>query len=248
MARRGVSTYLPLALMAALLVVVALAANTSGPRIGHVPPRPLPTHTQERQRNQARSLPPVPPPQGAGHGSDGGGSLSGWPMVVAVALVLALGWGAVVLYLLLTARDAVIFRRRRPVGPEPDKAVAATPSPEDLQAAVEASLAVLIEGDDPRAGVIACWLRLEALAEQAGVPRETSDAPGDLVGRMLASHGGLTGAGARALHSLTDVYRAARYSPHPVGESARETARSALDRLRAELSVRPPAPAGGGAS
>lgn len=242
MTRRGVWHYLPLVVVGVLLAVVAVAADVTGPQIGHPSPGQLQYHGRHTPL-PTPSFSPPPPPVGGGH-SGSGGPVSGIPLVVLVALTIALAWGAVMLYLMMRVRDAIVFRRGRQGEPEPEQVGMAAPSTEDLREAVAASLAVLIEGDDPRAAVIACWLRLQALAEQAGVPGTPSDAPGDLVGRMLATHG-LTGGGIRALHELTEVYRAARYAPHPVTESDRETARAALDRMRAELSAAGAAPVAG---
>ncbi len=240
MARRRVLVHLPLALVVLLIAVVAVAANTTGPRVGPIA-RPTPHTSVDRDRRPPPSrFDTPPPPAGNGHSGEGGAS-SSWPLIVFILAMVAIGYGAVMLYLMLSVRDAIVFRRRRPPPPEPDPVLAEQPSAEQVQDALRAGLAALIEGDDARAAVIACWLRLENLAEQTGMPRAPSDAPGDLVVRML--DGRLTGAGARALGELTTVYRAARYSPRPVPESARGTARAALDRLAAELAV--PVPAGG---
>ncbi len=56
-----------------------------------------------------------------------------------------------------------------------------------MLAAVDAGLADLDDGD-PRAAVIACWVRLEEAAAAAGTPREPGDTPGELVLRLLAGH------------------------------------------------------------
>ncbi len=240
MSRRSVLLYLPLVLVVLLIAVVAVSANTTGPRVGHVPRPTSHASVRPQHRTPPSRFDTAPPPAGNGH-SGGGGTLSSWPLIVFILAMVAFGYGAVMLYLMLSVREAIVFRRRRPTLPEPVAVPAGQPSAEQVQEALRSGLAALIEGDDARAAVIACWLRLENLAEQAGLPRRPSDAPGDLVVRML--DGRLTGPGARALGELATVYRAARYAPRPVSESARNAARTALDRLVAELPA--PVPAGG---
>lgn len=227
---RAVLRYLPLVLVAVLLAVVAVAAGAGGPRLGKVP-APAPATGQVTPAG----APPPPATPGTLPPSHSA-SVPAWVFILVAALVLAVAYGAVLLWLMLMVRDARIFRRRRHRAPDPDEpAVVSAPSPEQVRAAVAAGIDVLVSGDDPRAAVIGCWLRLEELATHGGVPRLASDAPGDLVARMLA--GTLAGDAVAAVRELADVYRAARYSPHPVPESARDTALAALDRIRAGLSV-----------
>jgi uncharacterized protein DUF4129 len=235
MTPRAVLRYLPLVLVAVLLAVVAVAAGAGGPRVGTVPaPAPTVTGQATGQSQQEGSPPPLATPTTLPHSHLF--SPPAWVLILVAALVIAVVYGAVLLWLLLTVRDAWIFRRRRESEPDGDEPAAANPpGPEQVRAAVAAGIDVLISGDDPRAAVIGCWLRLEDLATRGGVPRLASDVPGDLVARMLS--GTLTGDAVDAVRELTGVYRAARYSPHPVPESARDTARAALDRIRAGLSV-----------
>jgi hypothetical protein len=101
---------------------------------------------------------------------------------------------------------------------------------EAVRQAVEQGLVGLDEGD-PRAAVIACWVRLEEAAAAAGTPREVSDTPTDLVTRLLSAHEVSAG----VLDDLVAVYHEARYTTHPVDEAMRARARSALNQLRGEL-------------
>ena len=79
---------------------------------------------------------------------------------------------------------------------------------EDVIAALDEGIARLAGDGDARSAVIACWVRLEEVAQAAGTPRAPSDAPADLVTRLLGAHQVSTA----ALTSLADLYRAARYS------------------------------------
>jgi hypothetical protein len=246
--RRGLR-YLPVLLILLLVVVAALGANARGPRVTHVPPLPIsPTvapsgGTPPAQPTRTVARPPQP------HGS----STSTTVLIVVIAALCALAYGAIMLYLMLALRDGLVLRRRRHPEPEPEPDEPDAPTADEVRAAMAASRAALIEGDDPRAAVIACWLALEELASRGGVPRAASDAPGDLVARMLGvardpsgerPFQALTGPAERALTALAERYRAARYAPAPVTEADRATARGALDRLAAELSVRDATPAG----
>jgi hypothetical protein len=246
--RRGLR-YLPVLLILLLVVVAALGANARGPRVTHVPPLPIsPTVAASgappAQPNRTLVRPPQP------HGT----STSTTVLIVVIAALCALAYGAIMLYLMLTLRDGLVLRRHRRAEPEPEPDEPDAPTADEVRAAMAASRAALIEGDDPRTAVIACWLTLEDLASRGGVPREVSDVPADLVGRMLGvardpsgtqPFRALTGPAGRALTELAERYRAARYAPAPVTEADRATARGALDRLAAELSVRDAAPAGG---
>jgi hypothetical protein len=103
---------------------------------------------------------------------------------------------------------------------------------EELVAALDAGLEELSDADrDPRRAVIACWVRLEQAAAAAGTVRLLGDSPTDLVGRLLAEQR----VDARVLAALLEVYRQARYATHTVDDQMRAQARSALERLRADL-------------
>jgi hypothetical protein len=226
----------PVALVLVLVAVAWLVAAGPGVRL-----RQLPTGKQHcllfcQQRGAGQSnAPGATPPPVTGTPKHGVG-VAGLVFVALALLVVVTVLVAITLYLMLTARESLPFRRRRkelqapPPGPVPATA-------EQLRQAVEVGLADLSDESDPRRAVIACWLRLEDLAERAGAARRPSDTPSDLVGRMLDEHLLGSGGGRRALDELAAVYRLARYAPHPVGEDARHTARAALERLRAELAA-----------
>ena len=104
---------------------------------------------------------------------------------------------------------------------------------EEVIAALDEGIARLAGDGDARSAVIACWVRLEEVAQAAGTPRALSDAPADLVSRLLGAHRVSTA----ALTSLADLYRAARYSTSTIDDSMRQRALSALSTIRGQLEV-----------
>jgi hypothetical protein len=98
--------------------------------------------------------------------------------------------------------------------------------------ALDAGLTELSDRDtDPRRAVIACWVRLERAAAEAGTPRDRGDSPTDLVTRLLSAHR----VSRPVLDRFARVYREARYATAPIGEDARQVALSALAQVRREL-------------
>lgn len=97
-----------------------------------------------------------------------------------------------------------------------------------------------VERGEPRDAVVACWLRLEDAAALAGTARRPAETAGELTARVLAAHR----VAPDTLRRLADLYREARYSRHPLDERARDEARAALERIRAELGVRGGEPVG----
>ena len=98
--------------------------------------------------------------------------------------------------------------------------------------ALEAGLTELSDRDtDARRAVIACWVRLEGAAADAGTPRELGDSPTDLVTRLLSAHR----VSRPVLDQFARVYREARYATVPIGEGARQVAMRALAQMRREL-------------
>ena len=96
-----------------------------------------------------------------------------------------------------------------------------------------AQLEAVAEGA-PRNGIVACWLRLQASVEEAGVPPRRSDTSAEFVQRVLRS----LDLDPRAVATLAALYREARFSEHLVGEDARTAARAALESLHDDLAAR----------
>jgi hypothetical protein len=226
---RGRARLWPPLAVAVLLAAAALAAALSSPGIGRIP---LPS---ERETPGAESGSPsaasasaqaaehIPPPYDLhipGWFSTGLATLCGAAVIAVVAVLL---WYVV--------RDTIQVRGRR-LTVEPGEPPAPAAHPEKVVAAVDAGLAELADTDaDPRRAVIACWVRLERAAADAGTPRERGDTPTDLVQRLLAAHA----VSRPVLDRFAAVYREARYATHVIDERMRETAVSSLRQLRDEL-------------
>jgi hypothetical protein len=236
--RALVRRFWPVALVLVLLAAAWLVAAGPGIRLRQLPAGKPTCLLFCHQSANGPSMPPagtLPPANASPHG---GADIAGIVVLVLAALVVVAVLVAITLYLMLTAREAIPFLRRRRELDAPLPGFA-PPTTEQVREAVEVGLSDLSDTSDPRRAVIACWLRLEALAERAGAARQPSDTPSDLVARMLSGHLLDTGGARRAIDELAAVYRLARYAPHPVGEDARDTARAALERRRAELAAGP---------
>lgn len=221
----------PIAAVVALLCLAAVAATRSTPQLERIPPaidvvptfadRPPPTALP------SSAAPTTPPPVTGGLPDSVGTVALVVLAVVVVALLVAVGWALV--RDLLRRRGRKTGRRRS--GP------AAPRTAEDLVAVLDAGLHDLSDADlDPRRAVIACWVRLEQAAADAGTPRHPGDTPTDLVARLLTEQR----VDAAALAALAAVYREARYATHTVDDRMRASARSALQRLRTDLATATP--------
>lgn len=218
--------YWPLVAAAALLVIAAFGAAT-----GSMPLRPAsigdahdtpPTwdpHLSTLAPRNPDEASPIGPPQ----------IIQASPAFVRLVefVCLALVVGVIVLLVTLLVRGAV-GRVRLDFDPvvRPPQGDAH----EEVMAALAQGLAELDEGD-PRQAVIACWVRLERAAEDAGVQRKPGDTPTDLVVRLLSGRS----VNSAVLNDFATVYREARYSPHPIDTGTRDHARAALRVLRDEL-------------
>jgi hypothetical protein len=94
------------------------------------------------------------------------------------------------------------------------------------------TLAAFHRGDREGA-IIACWIRLEQIAEAAGFARLSSETSSELADRWLTR----LPVSRKLLHALAELYREARYSSHRLPESALDTARTALEQLRREITM-----------
>jgi Domain of unknown function (DUF4129) len=218
----------PLAAVVLLLALVAVAAAHSSPQIGRV----------NEPAIDSGPLPELEQPEPVEVEEQPGDFVDTDPTEVPAWLgKAALVIGCVVLAVLLGVMVWTLARevgRRRSRGKMPPPQVSRTASAEEVVAALDAGLIDLSDADlDPRRAVIACWLRLEQAAAAAGTPRQATDTPTDLVSRLLGEHH----VSGDVLASFADVYREARYATHTVDERMREQARSALQRLRAELTA-----------
>jgi hypothetical protein len=102
---------------------------------------------------------------------------------------------------------------------------------EPVADAVQDGLIAVVSGHDARTAIISAWLRLEGAATQVGTPRRDTDAPGDLVQRLLAGHA----VHPTRLEELAELYRRARFSHTPLDEVDRAAAVRALSAVRGDL-------------
>jgi uncharacterized protein DUF4129 len=218
----------PLAAVAVALTGATLAAAYSSPRIAAVPHRPPPAVTAAASGSSAS-------PAASASASVRAYSvielaLPGW-LTTGLSLVCAAATIVVVALLLWYVLRDSIRVRSKPLVVDPGHAARLARRTDEVVAALDAGLAGLALGDDPRAVVIACWLRLEEAAAAAGTPRRPGDAPTDLVRRLLDAHQ----VSRATLDGLAGIYLEARFATHPVDAGTRDAAVAALVRLRGEL-------------
>ncbi|KOV33608.1 DUF4129 domain-containing protein [Streptomyces caelestis] len=174
-----------------------------------------------------RSQPPPTPPvlDGPTSGEEAGNGAS-------VPLHLLLGLLAAVVLVVVTA--AVVRRlRRHGLTAPPRLGPAGVPAEDDdarlLLSAVRSGRRALADTGDARAAVIACYAAMEEALVASGVQRRASDSPSDLLTRAAGAGLAPTAAAPR----LTELFREARYSSHPMGAPHREAAAAALEEIAA---------------
>lgn len=102
-----------------------------------------------------------------------------------------------------------------------------------LRDELDAGLDDLLDIDDPRAAVIACYSRMETVVELAGIEAAASDTPFELLARLLrARHVSETSA-----RRLTELFEEAKFSIRPIDEPMRQEALSAVAEVRRELTT-----------
>jgi hypothetical protein len=227
-----VRRWLPLFAVAALLTAAFVASAMADPQF-EIKPAVQPEQSADPPEG-ASEAPAEPTPAESAAEDTAARTLiiPGWiEMIVwtAVLVFLIVVAGLVAWYVLrdtIQARGRPLSAERAPPGPASRAA--------EVAAALDAGLDALASDDsDPRSVVIACWVRLEQAAADAGTARRPSDAPADYVLRLLTGHQ----VSRSVLDGLAAVYRQARYSSGPVDDSMRRDAVAALEHLRAELNV-----------
>ena len=217
--------------VAALLAFAALAAAHSSPRLDRVEPLVdiVPTLPQcDRPVAEQVAASPASEPPADPAGGDAG--LPDWAGTAALGLLIALAAGIVALVVWTVVRD----RLGRATGSSTPTGAPRQRAADEVVAALDAGLDDLSDADrDPRRAVIACWVRLEQAAAAAGTRRRPGDTPTDLVSRLLREQR----VSADVLAGFAEVYREARYATHTVDDRMRAGARSALHRLRADLTA-----------
>ena len=129
--------------------------------------------------------------------------------------------------LIAAAAAAVWFASRTTA--QPDKVPRSRS--EAFSDALDESLADLRAEPDPRRAIIAAYAHMERALAAAGLPRRPAEAPLEYLERALLE----LAATAASARRLTDLFRIAKFSDHPLDVQAKEDAIDALEAVRDEL-------------
>ena len=110
-----------------------------------------------------------------------------------------------------------------------------TERPRHLQRAMAAGLQELRLHADPRQAIIACYVRLEHLLEDHGLPVTATLTPQEYMSEALRE----LALPLEAFVELVRLFELARYSLHPLDQRARTKAITCLERLHEALSQDP---------
>lgn len=213
----------------ASVAVFALAALASSS--GSVTPFVEGTGGLRIQRDATVTTTPQQPSQTSiPEQGDGTGDSAIFELIVRLALVLAMLLAAVIILQILAKLLRELHfapRRRRLEGPWD---MAQPTGHEELAEVLDEGLRALETGDVTDA-IIACWVKLEEAAADAGVARDPAETAFELTTRVLHRHA----VSVDAIEALLDLYREARYSEHGMADESRAEAQAALARVRADL-------------
>lgn len=145
-----------------------------------------------------------------------------------------LPWQQIIIALILAVLFSWLLRwllSRDWEGEEPDL----EQEPDQVALLMEATSATsraraLREGN-PRNAVVACWVALEDAAERGGLERYAAETSAEFTVRVLQQWEVPTPVVLR----LSELYREARFSRHPITEEQRRAAVSALEEIHAAL-------------
>lgn len=85
----------------------------------------------------------------------------------------------------------------------------------------------LLEGDDPRSGVLRAWLDVQEAAARSGLARHDSETSGEFTARVLMRWD----VDPAALTTLSSAYREAQFSDHQISEETRSRVAEALQQV-----------------
>ncbi len=222
-------------LLAAIGVTMLVCVVAIG---GSEPLRGNPDGPAETREEPVSPTVVAPPPEPAAPEEDSG--LPAWLLVViavlALAAILAAAW---LLVRGLRSWDGLRRRRAEPDEPEPDEddtpvAVRGAADSDVARRAVEAALEPLRDPTDPRSAVIAAYARMETVLAERELGRRRPEAPREYLARVLGE-GGMP---EHSLTTLTDMFEEARFSRHPIPDSAPRRALGELEQTRAALAAR----------
>lgn len=125
-------------------------------------------------------------------------------------------------------------RERRAREPDADFEVLTAPEAvaRDLVAGAGEQLD-LLQGGEPRNGIVAAWERFERLATQHGMAPERAETSSEFTLRVLE----LVEADRGAVQRLAELFREARFSDHPITEDHRHRAAEALSQIHDSLTA-----------
>lgn len=228
--RRVVEAWAALVVLVAGLALVALVSRSGDTRdisSRDRPYRPPPPPETEPAQSGGPAQPPTPT-------SNEGGSAPGWfaDLMRVLAIVAAVIFVLLIIRYLIKTFRVLDFSKLRG-GTKVDEDELEFAPGEVTQALADAVDETLlrIERGEPRDAIVACWVRLEDVAAQAGIERRPSETSAELTERVLGTHWVTD----ERLDNLSRLYREARYSSHSMSEEARQRARVALEEIRAEL-------------
>jgi hypothetical protein len=156
-----------------------------------------------------------PGPPGAGGSAITPESSAALGLVLTLAL-LVLVLGTFYLIYAMSRRDAVSDSGGNP--------------PRTIQAAIALGMEDLQHIRSPREAVIACYSRLQDLADRVGARRD-ADTPAELMSRLI----GTSEVSPSAVSSLTVLFERAKFSRHEIDEEMRDQALKALREIRQGL-------------
>jgi len=210
----------PLALM--VLLLLPIIAIVGGVLLFHV----LGSHGSVGARNLPAAISaPLPPQPAAPERAPVEVGAINWSLTLILGTLAVIVIGCALLITLANEPWTAIaerfrFRRRR------RKALA-----RELATAVSAGMRDLMDGDDPRRAVIACYRRCEATLASRRRRRYPSETPREFVADALAT----LQLPPSAIRSLLSVFERARFSNLAITSADRDTALTALDEIRSAL-------------
>jgi hypothetical protein len=125
----------------------------------------------------------------------------------------------------------VLYYVRARMHPLPDPFPIREPATDELAAAVSDAIDDLRAEPDARRAVIAAYARMEGALARHGQARHPAETPFEYLSRILLA---LRVRGS-AVRELTELFERAKFSTHPVDETMKERAVSALLAVREDL-------------
>lgn len=222
--RAGTATAVLLTAAAVLTPIglLFLGRRPQPPPAPLVYPDPPPTSTTPSPTRPAHRL--LPPVQRTGK------SYSDWA-VEGVLVLIAVAVLALLVYLLFRLLARRWFPRGDTLLVDFDPLAAEL---EDLEEAVAAGTEALEYEGDAREAVIACYSAMEQAVGAGGGGRRLTDTPEEFLRRVTASKLIPEAPASR----LTELFREARFSRHPIAESQRDEAREALREISEHVRAR----------